>query len=173
VRRGARWALGLSASLIAMGAISGARADVRSIDLDECASCLSPAADEAAAAEDEAAGDVTPCLFGGGGTEGATDARPDLIFDPKAVPRVLVSGLPSPITDVAADTPESEGVSPYAFFAEVIDLPLSVDPHTRIFASIRLFAPSLIGRVTLTDLLSDSRELFRPLPPRPPQAPAM
>ena len=130
MRRGARWALGVGASLIAMAAI-GARADVRSIDLDNCSTaCLPPATDDAAAAEGESAGNISLSLFGCGGTEGANDA-PDLILDPKALPPVLVSGLPSPIADVAAETPDGEGVSPYAFFAEVID--------ARAFTAVPLF----------------------------------
>jgi hypothetical protein len=75
--------------------------------------------------------------------------------------------LPSPIASIAAETPESPGVSPYAFFEDVVDIPLPVDPRTGLAAaSISLFAPSLIGRVTLTDVLSDSNELFKtPLRP--------
>src|SRR5271168_3694257 len=66
VRRGARWALGVGAALIALAAVGGARADVRSIDLDECsANCTPSATDDAAAAEDEPADDVTLSLFGG------------------------------------------------------------------------------------------------------------
>ncbi len=95
------------------------------------------------------------------------------MLDPKALPPVLVSGMPSPITAVAAQTPDDEGVSPYAFFAEVIEIPLPVDVRTGIAASLRLFTPSMIGQQTLTDVLSDSRDLFKPLPPRPAQAPAM
>jgi hypothetical protein len=169
VRRDARWALGLGASLIAIVAVGGACAEVCSIDLDKCSTaCLPPATDDAAAAE-ESAGDITLSLFGGGGTEGVNGAHPDLILDPKALPPVLVGGLPSPIAALGAQTPDGEGVSPYASFAEIIDAPLPVDPRTGIsVASLRLFAPSLIGRLTLTDVLSDSRDLFRPLPPRPP-----
>ena len=175
MRRGARWALGLGASLIAMAAISGARADVRSIDLDDCSRlCLPAASGDEAADEDESPADVTLSLPGGGGTAGANDARPDLVFDPKVVPPVLASGLASPIAEVAAETPDSRGISPYAFFNEVADIPLPIDPRTGMaLASIRLFTPSTIGRLTLTDVLSDSRELFRPLPPRPPPPPEM
>ena len=171
MRRGGRWALGVGASLMAMGAMGGACAEVRSIDLDNCSTaCPPPAADNAAAAEDGSAADVSLSLFGGGGTEGANDARPDLLLDPKALPPVLVSGLPSPVAAVAAQTPDSQDVSPYAFFAEVIDVPLPIDPRTGISAAaLRLFTPSMIGQQTLTDVLSDSRDLFRPLPPLPPR----
>jgi hypothetical protein len=75
--------------------------------------------------------------------------------------------LPSPIASIGAETPESPGVSPYAFFKEVVDIPLPIDPRTGLAAaSIQLFTPSTIGRVTLTDVLSNSNELFKQ-PPRP------
>jgi hypothetical protein len=151
VPRGARWALGVSASLIAMAAICGARADVRSIDLDKCSTaCLPPAT-----AEDEWTGDITLSLSGGGGTAGANNARPDLILDPKALPPVLVSGLPSPIAAVAADTLDSQGVSPYAFFAGVIDVPHSADA-----VPFFLSTPSLTSR--LSDFLWASNDFFGP-----------
>ncbi len=73
-----------------------------------------------------------------------------------------MDGLPSPIASIGAETPESPGVSPYAFFKEVVDIPLPMDPRTGLAAaSINLFAPSLIGRVTLTDVLSNSNALFK------------
>ncbi len=156
MRRGARWALGVSASLIAAAAVSAARADVRSIDLDECsASCLSSAADDMGAAEDESASAVTVSLFGRGGITGADHARPDLILDPKALPPVLVSGLPSPIAEVAAETPDSQGVSPYAFFAEVIDVPHAA--HAQAFTAVSV-TPSLTSR--LRDFLWASNDFF-------------
>ena len=67
MRRGARWALGVGAALIAMAAVGGARADVSFIDLDEChPTCIPSATDNAAAAEDGSAADITVSLFGGG-----------------------------------------------------------------------------------------------------------
>jgi hypothetical protein len=167
VRRGARQALGVGATLIAMAAASGAWANVRSINLDECSTtCILP--DDSAAAEDESAADITLSLFGGGGAADANDARPDLIFDSKALPEILVSGLPSPIASAGAEAPDGRGVSPYAFFEAIIDIPLPVDARTGISAaSIFLFAPSLIGRLTLTDLLSNSSDLFNQPRPRP------
>ena len=101
------------------------------------------------------------------GSKSADGARADLVLDSKALPPILVDGLPSPIASVGAETPESPGVSPYAFFKEVVDIPLPIDPRTGLAAaSIQLFTPSTIGRVTLTDVLSNSNELFKP-PPRP------
>ena len=168
MRRGARWALGVGAALIAMAAVNGARADVRSFNLDECSGiCI--AGDDAAAAEDESAADITLSLFGGG-TQDANDARPDLALDAKALPPVLIGGLPSPMASAGAEAPDGRGVSPYAFFEDIIDIPLPIDARTGLSAaSILLFAPSLIGRLTLTDVLSDSSDLFKrpPPPPRP------
>jgi hypothetical protein len=164
VRRGARWALEIGVALVATAAVSGAGADVLSIDLDECsAGCLAPGIDYADS--DQPVDDIPLSLFGSRGAREAKDTRADLIFDSKALPPTLVEGLPSPIASVGAQTPESPGVSPYAFFKEVIDIPLSIDPRTGLAAaSINLFAPSLIGRVTLTDVLSDSNALFKPTP---------
>jgi hypothetical protein len=127
VRRGALWALGVGAALIAMAAMGGARADVRFIDLDECSpTCFPSATDGAAAAEDASADDITLSLFGGG-TQDANNVRPDLSFDSRALPPVLADGLPSPIAFIGAQTIESSGLSPYAFFEDVIDVPHSAD----------------------------------------------
>jgi hypothetical protein len=82
------------------------------------------------------------------------------------LPPVLVSGLPSPIASAGAQTFDGPGVWPYAFFENIIDIPLSVDPPSGIAAAaLFLFAPSSIGQLTLTDVLSNSRDLFKPLPP--------
>jgi hypothetical protein len=169
VRRGARWALGVGAALVAMTAVSGVRADVLSIDLNECATrCVLPASNDEADAETESAGDVTLSLLGGGGGDADTpDARADMVLNPKALPPDLVSGLPSPIANIGAQTLESPGVSPYAFFNEVVDIALPIDPRTGLYSpSLHLFAPSLIGRLTLTDVISDGNALFKQ-PPRP------
>ena len=156
MRRGARWALGVGASLFAAAAMGGAYAEVSAIDLDECSTaCLPAAANDAVAAKDDLTAGITLSLPGGGGTEGANDARPDLIFDPKALPPVLVSGLPSPIAEVAARTPDSQGVSPYAFFAEVIDVPDSA--HAQAFTAVSV-TPSLTSR--LRDFLWASNDFF-------------
>ena len=131
--------------------------------MDEChATCIPSATDDAAAAEDASADDITLSLFGGG-TEDANNVRPDLIFDPDTVPSVLVRGPPSPIVSVGAQAIDGPGVSPYAFFETIIDIPLSVDARIGLSGSaLFLFAPSTIGRLTLTDLLSNSNELFKP-----------
>jgi hypothetical protein len=168
VRRGARWALGTGAALIAIAAVSRAGADVVPIDLEVCsASCLAPGISDGADDEDESANDMTVSLFGVGGTRNANGARPDLVLDPRALPRILLDGLPSSIAYVGAKTLESPSVSPYAFFKEVVDIPLPIDPETGLAAAyIQLFTPSTIGRLTLTDFLSNSNELFKQ-PPRP------
>jgi hypothetical protein len=175
VRRGERWALGIGAALIAMAAVGGARADVRFFDLDECSeNCIPSATDAAAAVEDESAV-VTLSRFGGGGTEDARGARPDLILDPAGLPLVLVSGPPSAIASAGAQAFDGPGISPYAFFEQVIDVPLSVDTRSGIAAAaLFLFAPSTIGRLTLTDLLSNGNELFKPpIIPITPMQPAL
>jgi hypothetical protein len=168
VRRGAPSALGIGLALAAMAA-SGACAEVRSINLDVCSgTCI--ASNDPAAAEDESASDITLSLFGGGETDDANDARPTLILDGRAMPTVLVSGLPSPIASAGAQTPDDFSASPYAFFADIIDIPLPVDARTGLSAvSILLFTPTLIGRVTLTDVLSNSNALFLRRPPPPPR----
>jgi hypothetical protein len=153
-----------------MAAVSGVRADVVSIDVNECvASCLLPVSDDEAAAEAESAGAITLSLFGGrGGAGDAHDPRPDMVLDSKALPPDLVSGLPSPIASLGVETFESPGVSPYAFFNEVVDIALPIDARTGLpSAFLHLFAPSLIGRLTLTDVISDGNALFRQPPPRP------
>ena len=160
MRRCPRWLL-VGAALIAMAA-SGAHAKVRPIDLDACsASCSSPATEAQAEAGDDAGPSITLSLFGGG-ANGADD--PDLTFDPKAMPTVLVSGLPSALASADLQSHGARGPSPYDFFEDVISLPQGV--RTKFAAaSFFLFAPSLIGRLTLTDILSNSHALFaRPGP---------
>jgi hypothetical protein len=133
VRRGARWALGLGAALIAMAAVGGARADVVAIDLDPCSASCTAGIDNGAADEDDPAGDDAVAMSRSGGAEGASP-HPDLVFDPKALPPVLADGLPSPIASIGAQTFESPGISPYAFFEDVIDVPHSAD--SRAFTAV-------------------------------------
>jgi hypothetical protein len=157
VRRGAQWGLGVGGALIAMAAVGGARADVSFIDLDECsASCIPSAANDAAAAEDASADDITLSLSGGR-TEDANNVRPDLIFDPRALPPVLVGGLPSPIMSVGARALDDPGVSPYAFFEDVIDVPHSAD--ARAFTAVP-FTSSLTSQ--LSAFLWASNDFFGP-----------
>jgi hypothetical protein len=150
-RSSARGALLVGATLMAIAAGTGARAEVRPIPLDACSGrCYSPAINDPSAETDPA--DVT--LFGGG-PDGADDPGFDLILDPQALPTVLVSGLPSPIASADVEDPGARGPSPYDFFEDVISLP----PAARAgfaTASLFLFAPSLIGRLTVTDVLSAS-----------------
>src|ERR1700733_3322390 len=100
-----------------MAAVTGARADVVPVDVDECStSCVYPTSDDEAAS----AGDVTLSLSGGGGAGDPTGLRPDLIFDSRALPSVLVSGLPSPIMSVGARALDDPDVSPYRFSGGVL-----------------------------------------------------
>src|SRR3984957_11557143 len=129
-------------------------ADVVPIDVDECsASCISPTSDDEAAL----AGDVTLSLSGGGGAGDPSVLRPDLIFDSRALPPVLVSGLPSPILSVGARAFDDPGVSPYAFFETIIDVPDSADAQA--FTAVP-FAPSLTGQ--LSAFLWASNDFFGP-----------
>jgi hypothetical protein len=154
VRRGAQWALGVGGTLIAMAAVAGARADVVPIDVDTCsASCVSPTSDDEAALP----GHVTLSLSGGGGAGDPSGLRPDLILDSRALPPVLVSGLPSPIMSVGARALDDSGVSPYAFFEDVIDVPHSVDAPA--FTAVA-FTPSLTSK--LSAFLWASNDFFGP-----------
>jgi hypothetical protein len=148
VRRSAQWALGVGAALVAMATAGAARADVVPIETDD-----------AAAAEDALADDITLSLSGGG-IDDANNVRPDLIFDSRALPPVLVSGLPSPIMSVGARALDDPGVSPYAFFEDVIDVPHSADARGFPAVPLFLFTPSLTSR--LTDFLWASNDFFGP-----------
>jgi hypothetical protein len=158
VRRGARWALGVRLALAAT-AVTGASAEVRSINLDECSgSCIATEIDDQGAAEDESAVGVTLSLIGGD----ADDPNFALIFDWKAMPETLADGLPSPLASAGAEVPGARGVSPYDFFADVIDVPHSADARAFAAASFFVFTPSLTGRRTLTDVLWASQAFFGP-----------
>jgi hypothetical protein len=148
VRRSAQWALGVGAALVAMATAGAARSDVVPIETDD-----------AAAAEDASADDITLSLSGGG-IDDANNVRPDLIFDSRALPPVLVSGLPSPIMSVGARALDDPGVSPYAFFEGVIDVPRSADAWGFTAVPFFLFTPSLTSR--LTDFLWASNDFFGP-----------
>ena len=59
-------------------------------------------------------------------------------------------------------TPSWAGSRPYDYFEDVIDIPLSAEARADFAAvSFFLFAPSLLGRLTLTDVLSAGTRLFR------------
>ena len=121
MRRGARWALGVGASLFAIAAMDGAYAEVFPIDLDNCtAACLPVAIMTRAGAKDNPTADVTLSLSGGGGTEGSQGrpARSDL--RPETPCRRFWSAYCCPQSGTWRQNPDSEGVSPYAFSAEVI-----------------------------------------------------
>jgi hypothetical protein len=158
VRRGAQWAfiVGLA---VAGDATSSAHADVRTINLDPCSgTCTAPAPDDLAASDTGVAVEMT---LSHGGTDGTNKARPALKLDGKVMPTVLLSGLPSPISAANKQAMEAHNVSPYEFFGEAIDIPISAGALTEISAaSLVFFAPSLLGRLTLTDFLSNGAALF-------------
>jgi hypothetical protein len=143
-------------------AASAASADVRSINLDECSgTCIATAIDDPAG-EDESAPDITLSLFGGGGTDDSNGARPALALDARAMPAALANGLPSPMASAGAQAPDDLTVSPYDFFADVIDVPHSADARAFAAVSFFFFTPSLTGRRTLTDVLWASQAFFGP-----------
>lgn len=144
MRCGARWALGVGAALIATAAVCGARADVRFIDLEGCpGSCVPVAIGEQAVAGDDAAASITLSRFGGD----TDDPNSALIFDRKAVPAALADGLPSALASASAEAPGARGVSPYDFFADVIDVPRSADGRAFTAVPFFLFTPSLASQL--------------------------
>lgn len=141
----ARWALVVG--VVAMAAWSGARADVRAINLNRCSGSCVPAA---IGEQDDAEASITLSRFGGD----------TLIFDPKAMPAALADGLPSPLASASGEAPGARGVSPYAFFADVIDVPYSADARGFAAVSSIFFTLSLAG--TLSDFVWTSHEVFEP-----------
>ena len=149
--RGVRWARVVGVAVVAMAAGSGARADVVPINLDGCSgSCVPVAISEQAVAEDDAAASITLSRFGGD----ADDPNSALIFDRKAVPAALAEGLPTALASASAEAPGARGVSPYDFFADVIDVPHSAD------APFFLFTPALTSQ--LSEVLWASYDFFGP-----------
>ncbi len=137
-----------------MAAGSGARADLRPINLDGCSgSCVPVAIGEQAAAEDDAAASITPFRFGGD----ADDPNSALIFDRKAVPAALADGLPSALASASVEAPEAGGFSPYDFFADVIDVPYAAEAQALTAVP---FTRSLTSR--LGDFLWASNDFFGP-----------
>jgi hypothetical protein len=158
LRRAARWAFVVHAASAAIAAGSGARAEVLTIDLDRCpAGCVAAAIDDPSAAKNDAAAKTT-LSRSGGQTGHPNDPSPALVFDRKTTPAVLARGLPSPL---ASADGASDGISPYDYFEDVIDIPLPAEARAEFAAaSLFLFAPSLLGRLTLTDVLSAGNALF-------------
>ena len=134
MRGRARCALDVGAALIAMAALSVARADVRPINLDGCSgSCVPAAIGEQAVAEDDAATGITLSRLG----DDANDPNSTLIFDRRAVLAALADGLPSALASASGEAPGARGVSPYDFFADVIDVPHSADARFFLFTPTR------------------------------------
>ena len=158
MRRGARSTLVVGAALAAMAVGSAARADVHTINLDACSgSCFAPPTDDPSAAKSDAAAKIT-LSRSGGKTGHPNDPSPALVFDRRTTPTVLANGLPSPLASADA---APGGISAYDYFEDVIDIPLPAEARADFAAaSLFLFAPSLLGRLTLTDVLSAGNALF-------------
>jgi hypothetical protein len=161
VWRGARWPLVVGAALAVL-TVGSSRGEVRTIHLEPCSGfCVTPQIDDPSGGKDGAAAKST--LSRSGGRTDHPNA-PAVVFDRRTTPTALASGLPSPLG--AADAPE--GISPYDYFEDVIDIPLSAEARADFAAvSLFLFAPSLLGRLTLTDVLSAGSDLFSKYSPAP------
>jgi hypothetical protein len=143
VRPDARWSLGVGLALAVMS-VSGACAEARSINLDECSeTCVAPATNDSATDEDDAGASIILSRFG----RGADDPNFALIFDRKAMPAALADGLPSALASASAEVPAALGVSPYDFFADIIDVPHSADAREFAAASFFLLTPSLTSQL--------------------------
>ena len=164
-----RWALVVGAAMAAMALGSAARAHVHTIDLDGCsAGCLAPPIDDPPVAKGGAASKITLSRSGGGAAH-PNEPNPALEFDRRTAPTGLTSGLPSPLA--TTDTVPG-GVTPYDYFEDVIDIPLSAEARAE-FAAVPffLFAPSLLGRLSFTDVLSAGAAFFGRYSPHSPPPP--
>ena len=167
MRRGARSALVVGAALAAMAVGSAARADVRTINLDGCSgrAALRP---RSMTRRPPRAARPPRSRSPGPAAEPITQTSPVrlLVLDRRTTPAVLTNGLPSPLASADA---VPGGVSPYDYFEDVIDIPLSADARAEFAAaSFFLFAPSLLGRLSLTDVLSAGSAFFGRYSPHSP-----
>jgi len=131
LRRDAR-SLVVGAALAVMALASAARADARTINLGLCSgSCVAPPVDDPPAANNH------------------PTAKIKLSRSGAATPTVLAGGSPS------ASAEASRGVTPYDYFGDVADIPLPGGAWSEFAAaSFFLFAPSLLDRLSFTDVLS-------------------
>ena len=149
MRRDARSTLIAGAALAAMALASAARADARTINLGLCpGSCVAPPVDDPPAAKNHPAAKITLSRSG------------------VATPTVLAGGLPSPLSSPSAEA--SRGVTPYDYFGDVADIPLPGGAWAEFAAaSFFLFAPSLLDRLSFTDVLSPGDALSGKSAPPP------
>jgi hypothetical protein len=68
--------------------------------------------------------------------------------------------LPSALASASAEVPGARGVSPYDFFADVIDVPHSADARAFTAVPFFLFTPSPTSQ--LSDFLWASKDFFGP-----------
>ncbi len=164
-----RWALVVGAAMAAMALGSAARAHVRTIDLDGCsAGCLAPPIDDPPAAKGGAAAKITLSRSRSGAAH-PNEPNPALVLDRRTTAAGLTNGLPSPLATADAVL---GGVTPYDYFEDVIDIPLSAEARAE-FAAVPffLFAPSLLGRLSFTDVLSAGAAFFGRYSPHSPPPP--
>ena len=164
-----RWALVVGAAMAAMALGSAARAHVRTIDLDGCsAGCFASPIDDPPAAKGGAASKITLSRSGSGAAH-PNEPNPALVLDRRTTAAGLTNGLPSPLATADAVL---GGVTPYDYFEDVIDIPLSAEARAE-FAAVPffLFAPSLLGRLSFTDVLSAGAAFFGRYSPHSPPPP--
>ena len=78
------------------------------------------------------------------------------------MPAALADGLPSALASATAEAPGARGVSPYDFFADVIDVPHSADARSFTAVSFFLFTPSPTSQLMLSDVLRARNDFFGP-----------
>jgi hypothetical protein len=164
-----RWALVVGAAMAAMALGSVARAHVRTIDLDGCSGgCLASPNEDTPAAKGGASSKITLSRSGSGAAH-PNEPSPALVLDRRTAPTGFTSGLPSPLATADAVL---GGVSPYDYFEDVIDIPLSAEARAE-FAAVPffLFAPSLLGRLSFTEVLSAGAAFFDRYSPHSPPPP--
>ena len=130
-----RWALVVGAAMAAMALGSAARAHVRTIDLDGCsAGCFASPIDDPPAAKGGAAAKITLSRSGSGAAH-PNEPNPALVLDRRTTAAGLTNGLPSPLATADAVL---GGVTPYDYFEDVIDIPLSAEARAE-FAAVPFF----------------------------------
>jgi hypothetical protein len=144
MRRGAWRALFVGASLVVI-APSGARAEVRPVNLDGCSGGWgSNAMGDGDSTQDGAEAKIMMSLIGAGRSRGA------LLLDPDAVPTVLASGFPSTLTPNGGNDAGAHNDATFLDFEYLFTHPEEVGDPT-LFLSVA----SLTGQSTLGDVLSD------------------
>lgn len=133
---------------------SAVPATAHTINLGACsgAYCV-PAIDDPPAAKTHAGAKIRLSRSTVSRNDRANDPSPALVFERPATPAIFASGSPSPPS--SGDAQARGWVSPYDYFGDVADIPLSAGARAELAtASFFLFAPSFLDRLMFTDGLS-------------------